>query len=101
MTAAPDWPPGLVATRRTPDFTEATIPAGLRRAHSTAAGVWARLHVLEGGLLFRDLVSGEERSLAPGIHALIFPERRHEVEPLGAVRFYVEFLRPPPGSGTG
>lgn len=89
-----EWPAGLVPGRRTAEFTEATLPAGLRRAHATRAGVWARLHVTEGRLLFRDLVSGAEQPLGPGVHALIHPERRHEVEPLGAVRFFVEFCAP-------
>lgn len=102
MTRAPEWPSGLVPTRRTADFTEATIPAGLRRAHATRPGAWALLHVLAGELLFRDLVSGEERHLAPGVHALIHPERRHEVEPLGPVRFHVEFRAPMPmGAAPG
>lgn len=102
MTRTPEWPPGLVPTRRTAEFTEATIPAGLRRAHATAADTWALLHVLDGELLFRDLVSGEERRLAPGVHALIFPERRHEVESLGPVRFYLEFfVRPQAEAGPG
>ncbi|MBV9778213.1 MAG: DUF1971 domain-containing protein [Acetobacteraceae bacterium] len=32
-------PPGCEAYRRTPVFTEATIPSGLLRAHRTAPGV--------------------------------------------------------------
>lgn len=89
--ALPEWPPGLTPYRRTPEFDETSLPSGLLRAHSTRAGVWGRLHVLEGLLLFRDLVSGEELSLAPGIHAVISPERPHEVEPQGRVRFLIEF----------
>lgn len=87
------WPDDLIAYKRTPLFTEATVPAGLLRAHETKAGVWARLHVLEGALRFRDLVGGEERLLSPGIHPLVFPASPHEVEPDGMVRFFVEFLR--------
>ncbi|MGA8400627.1 MAG: DUF1971 domain-containing protein, partial [Stellaceae bacterium] len=34
-------PPGLVAYRRTPIFTETTLPNGLRHRHRTKAGVWA------------------------------------------------------------
>ncbi len=90
----PDWPDALVPVRRTAEFTEATVPAGLRRAHATRPGTWARLHVLEGRLLFRDLASGAEQVLGPGVHPVIHPERLHEVEPQGAVRFFVEFCAP-------
>lgn len=91
--SAPDrhWPGDIVAYKRTPEFTETSVPAGLLRSHSTKAGVWAKLHVLSGRLLFRDLVLGTEKELPPGVHALIHPQARHEVAPLGPVRFFVEF----------
>ncbi len=89
------WPDDLAPYRRTAEFTETTIPAGLLRAHSTKAGTWARLHVLEGGLLFRDLVTGTGHRLGPGIHPLILPGMPHEVAPLGRVRFFVEFCARP------
>jgi len=88
------WPDGLAPYRRTPDFTEATIPAGLLKAHATKDGVWAKLHVLAGTLKFRDLASGEHRALPVGIYPLIFPEALHEVELCGPVRFFVEFHKP-------
>lgn len=55
--------------------------------------MWARLHVLEGALRFRDLVTGEEWLLSPGIYSRVVPASPHEVEPDGAVRFFVAFLR--------
>lgn len=83
--------------RRTSDFTETTVPAGLLRAHTTKAGSWALIHVLEGRLAYRIvdprrpasevILSAAER---PGV---VEPTILHEVEPLGAVRFYVEFHR--------
>lgn len=94
--APPPWPEGLVPYRRTPEFTQTTIPAGLTRAHATRAGTWARILVLEGELLFRDLPSGAEMRLGPGLHPLIHPARLHEVAPLGPVRFLVEFCGPAP-----
>ncbi|HEY5008850.1 MAG TPA: DUF1971 domain-containing protein [Caulobacteraceae bacterium] len=83
--------------RRTEVFTEATVPRGLLRAHSTRAGAWALIHVLEGQLAYRirdprrapvELVLTP--STAPGV---VEPTIQHEVQPLGAVRFYVEFHR--------
>ena len=89
-------PPDAEPYRRTPDFSESTVPAALRRRHATKAGVWGRIHVLEGSLRYRILEPPEEEHLLavdrPGI---VEPEVPHEVEPLGEVRFYVEFLRRP------
>ncbi len=87
-------PEGVAPYRRTPVFTEATIPAGLRRSHSTASGIWGLIHVLEGRLLYRVLGSGTERVLEPGgPPGVVEPTVPHEVAPLGTVRFYVEFHR--------
>jgi tellurite resistance-related uncharacterized protein len=91
VTATPTWPTDLVAYRRTPDFDEATLPAGLRRAHSTKPGVWAKLHVEAGSLRFTDETTGIETELGPGVHAVIRPESPHHVTPIGPVRFFVEF----------
>lgn len=89
--------PDLTPYKRTAEFTEATIPAGLLRAHSTKEGVWGRIHILEGRLAYRvadPRRPASEQVLAPGMDpGLIEPTILHEVEPLGPVRFYVEFLR--------
>lgn len=85
------WPEGLAPYKRTPEFTESTVPAGLLRHHSTRPGVWGCLHVLEGQLRFHDIPSDTHRVLEQGDHRVIFPERHHEVAPLGNVRFFIEF----------
>jgi tellurite resistance-related uncharacterized protein len=50
-----DLPAGLVAYRRSPEFNQDTLPAGLQREHRTKAGAWALIHVIEGQLLYRIL----------------------------------------------
>ncbi|MEO9299671.1 DUF1971 domain-containing protein [Devosia alba] len=93
VAAERHWPAGITPYKRTPDFTETTIPAGLLKAHSTKTEVWAQIHVQQGQLRFRDLETGTESVLPVGVHQVIFPQALHEVEPAGAVRFYVEFHR--------
>jgi tellurite resistance-related uncharacterized protein len=89
-------PPDLVAYRRTAEFSAATLPAALRRRHTTKAGVWGRICVIEGALRYRILEpEPEEHVLDPQRPGVVEPEGPHEVEPLGEVRFYVEFLRRP------
>jgi tellurite methyltransferase len=86
-------PTGLVAYQRTAEFTEATIPAGLRAKHATKPGVWAEIKVLEGRLRYR--VEALDREFALDVHAsgVVLPEVPHHVDPDGPVRFYVEFSR--------
>lgn len=90
-------PPDVRPYSRSPDFTEVTVPAALRRAHDTKPGVWGLIHVLEGRLAYRvtdPRRPGSETVLTPdGERGVVEPTILHEVEPLGPVRFYVEFHR--------
>ncbi len=87
--------PGEVAPyRRTSEFTEATLPAGLRRSHTTMQGTWALIHVVEGRVRYRILEPElEEHLLSPEAHGVVEPEVPHELELDGPVRLYVEFYR--------
>jgi tellurite resistance-related uncharacterized protein len=92
-------PSDVVAYKRTPVFTDYTVPAALLRDHSTKEGCWALIHVLEGTLLYVIEDSRRPRS-ATTLHAgeppgLIEPTIMHRVEPSAAVRFQVEFYRSP------
>lgn len=88
-----ELPAHFVPYRSTPEFTELTVPAALRRDHSTAVGVWARIHVLAGRLRYRIESLGVDQILTPGEPGIVVPEVLHSVEPDGAVRFRVEFYR--------
>ena len=89
-------PPGLVAYQQTREFSETTVPRALLRSHTTKPGVWARICVRSGSLRYRILEpEAEEHLLSPARPGVVEPEVPHEVEPIGEVRFYVEFLRRP------
>jgi tellurite resistance-related uncharacterized protein len=89
-------PANAVAYHRTPEFSEATIPPALSSRHSTKRDVWGRICVVRGKLRYRILEPElEEHTLSPHQPGVIEPQVHHEVEPIGAVRFYVEFLRVP------
>ena len=89
-------PPGLRSYKRTPTFTEATVPAGLVRDHSTKEGTWGLIRVEDGKLLY--VVTdprrpSAERLLTPGVESgVVEPTILHRVEPQGPVRFHVEFF---------
>ncbi len=89
-------PTAAVPYRRTPEFNETSVPAALLRRHDTKPGVWGRIEVLEGELIYRILEPAiEEHLLQPGVDGVVEPGVPHEVEPRGAVRFFVEFARVP------
>jgi len=90
-------PSHVRAYQRTKEFTETTIPAGLTSRHSTKAGVWGRICIVDGSLRYRILEpesEPEEILLTPAKDGVVEPQIAHQVEPIGPVRFYVEFLRP-------
>lgn len=77
-------------------FTEDSIPAALQRGHTTAAGVWGRIRILEGSLLYRITdarVPAEEVLLTPAHDGVVEPQVEHEVRLVGPVRFQVDFHR--------
>ncbi|HLZ64673.1 MAG TPA: DUF1971 domain-containing protein [Aliidongia sp.] len=86
-------PCGFVAYKRTPIFDQDTTPPGLLRRHSTKANVWGIINVLEGRLTYRTLEPLAEVTLDADRQGIIQAEQPHEVEPQGAVRFFIEFYR--------
>jgi len=88
-----ELPQGLRRVRASAVWDERTMPAGLRRAHRVAAGTWGRIVVQAGRLRFVAATTPTlDVELEAGSTQGIPPEVTHEVEPLGAVRFSVEFL---------
>jgi tellurite resistance-related uncharacterized protein len=87
-------PQDVASYKKTPTFTNATVPAGLLRSHQTKAGTWGKIVVLSGLLQYRILEPEfEEIVLSPEVTGIVEPTVLHEVEPLGEVSFYVEFYR--------
>jgi len=89
-------PEGLKPYKRTPVFDQESVPAGLRREHRTKENVWGLIHVLEGNLLYRILSPLSEHMLTPDMPGVVHPQQPHEVQPVGPVRFFVEFYERPP-----
>ncbi|HWC09664.1 MAG TPA: DUF3565 domain-containing protein [Acidimicrobiales bacterium] len=89
-----ELPEGLRVTRRTDVWDERAMPAALRRAHRVATGTWGRLRVERGRLRFRaETHPPLDVIVDPATAQAIPPDVEHHVEPLGEVRFCVEFLR--------
>lgn len=89
-------PPDVVAYRKTPVFTQETVPAALRNRHRTKAGSWGKIWVTSGQLGYRILTDPPETHiLTPNLPGIIEPEVPHCVEVLTPASFYVEFYRHP------
>lgn len=84
------FPEGLEEYKRTPIFTQDTIPKGLLKHHTTRMGTWGKIHVLQGKLLYSP--QGQD-SMTLGLdeEANVAPEMLHCVAAEGLVQFYVAF----------
>lgn len=90
----PRLPETVVEYKRTAVFDATTTPAGLRKSHTTKAGVWGEIVVEAGRVLY--VIEDEADAsfvLRPSVPGAIAPEARHHVEPYDDARFYVRFLR--------
>ena len=95
-------PADVSAYKRTPEFTQDTVPAGLLSAHQTKEGTWGLIVVLAGNLEYRILEPEPQTiHLTEKLPGVVEPTILHEVEPRGEVRFYVEFYRQVPAGPAG
>ncbi len=85
--------------RSTPVFDEGSLPAALRGEHSTKAGVWGLIRVLEGKLRLSFADPQAEQVLEPGKPGLCQPQQVHHVTPLGPMRMQVDFYDVEPELG--
>lgn len=89
-----ELPEAHVAYRRTETYSEQSVPRALLSRHTTRKGVWAHIHVESGRLRYQlHEPFDEEQTLEAGSVGVVLPEVEHQVEPLGTVRFFVEFYR--------
>ena len=87
-------PAEVESYKRTPEFNNDTIPKGLLKAHKTKEGTWGKIVILSGQLHYRILEPQlEEWVLSPRDFGVVEPTVLHEISPIGAVTFYVEFFR--------
>ncbi len=87
-------PENVVRTSKSPEFTEESLPERIRSSHRTNAETWVKIVVLDGRLRYRVLEPEvSEAELAPGKPGIVEPGVAHAVEPMGKVRFFLEFHR--------
>jgi len=82
--------------RSTPVFDENSLPAALRGRHSTKAGVWGVVRVIEGRVRLTFLEPQSQVELDPDTPGIVLPEQPHFVEPIGPMRMRVDFYGEPP-----
>ena len=90
-----EFPDNFIPYKKTPVFTEESLPSGLKNDHSTKVGIWGKIIVIEGKLQYRVASLNTDVELFPGEPGIVLPEIIHSVTPLDMVKFYVEFYKEP------
>ena len=90
-----EFPGNFIPYKKTPVFTEESLPSGLKNDHSTKAGGWGKIILIEGTLQYRVNSLETDIVLSPNKLGIILPEILHSVALLGPVKFYVEFYKEP------
>ncbi len=87
-----EFPEHFISYKKTAVFDADSVPTALTLSHSTKAGVWAKIHVLEGQLSYSIAQPLGKTFVLDSAHAgIVIPEVAHSVQPAASVRFYVEF----------
>ena len=87
-------PKNVKSYKRTPTFTEDSIPTGLLKSHTTKAGTWGKICINKGKLLYTmEVEPFESIELSPTKYGVVEPEIPHHIESIGEVEFFVEFLK--------
>lgn len=87
-------PKNVASYKKTNVFDQDSIPKGVLNNHQTLKGVWAKINVVEGNLLYviqTDPI--EEVHLDKEHSGVVEPTVFHHVKPIGKVKFYVEFYK--------
>lgn len=91
-----NMPTTLVADHRTEVYTEESMPDEIRSSQGIEANTWAMVRVLKGRIILRTHGDdAREEDLSPAAPGIIEPQVPHELEPEGAVEFYVQYFREP------
>ena len=90
-----DLPAGFVRFRKTPAYTESSMPREYLGEHTTATVIWGRIVVLDGKLSYHVEAPATTLELTPEQPGIIIPRARYHFRPDGRVRFFIEFYRSP------
>lgn len=87
-------PSNVFAYKRTPTYTDKTIPKGLLKSHTTRPGTWGKICIIKGKLFYTiEVEPYESIELSPTKYGVVEPEVPHHIETIGEVEFFVEFLK--------
>ena len=86
-------PDNLRAYKQSQKYTTRSTPGMMKNDHRTRAGVWAKIVVEKGEIIYEITDHDEVHTLTPDNPGVIEPVVFHKIDPQPGARFYLEFYR--------
>ena len=88
-----ELPDNVSAYQKSQTYTDKTTPGMMKNDHRVRAGVWGRIVVEKGEIIYEIPEDGETHTLTPDLPGIIEPVKYHRIDPQPGTKFYLEFLR--------
>ena len=90
-------PDNVSSYNKSQSYTDKSTPGMMKKDHRTRAGVWAKIVVMKGSIIYRIEDDPESYTLSPVHPGIIEPAVFHKIDPQAGTKFHLEFFRRPPG----
>lgn len=86
-------PENASAYNKTRHYTDQSVPGMMKNDHSVRAGVWGKIVVERGEVLYMIDGDDETYTLSKDNPGVIEPMVKHRIDPQPSSKFYIEFYR--------
>jgi tellurite resistance-related uncharacterized protein len=88
-----EMPETVRAYQKTQIYSDKTTPGMMKNDHRVRAGVWARIVVQKGEVVYEIPEREEKVTLTPESPGLVEPLVTHRILPKPGAKFYLEYYR--------
>ncbi|MBI1181371.1 MAG: DUF1971 domain-containing protein [Alphaproteobacteria bacterium] len=88
-----EMPDTVRAYQKTQIFTDRTTPGMMKNDHRVRSGVWAKIVVQKGEVVYEIPERDETATLTPDAPGVIEPLVTHRILPKPGSKFYLEYYR--------
>ena len=88
-----ELPADVNAYQKSRVYTDRTTPGMMKNDHRTRAGVWGKIVVEKGEVVYEIPEDGETHTLTPDQPGVIEPLKFHRIDPQPGAKFYLELHR--------
>jgi tellurite resistance-related uncharacterized protein len=86
-------PDNVSSYNKSQTYTDKTTPGMMKNDHRTRAGVWAKIIVMKGAVIYLIEDDPEPHTLTPDNPGIIEPVVFHKIDPQPGTKFHLEFFR--------